>query len=255
VSAAHVNYVTFTGQASITAAIDLLRRADRLQRPARVFYISDFDPTGEGMPRAVGRQVEFYIDRFAPGADLRLTPLALTRNQVDAYQLPRVPLKDSDRQKDKFEARHGQGAVELDALEALHPGVLADVVRRAVAPYRDTEYENKLTAAGIEASHEASGSWQGMTSDEAAELAQLRSEAEAICEVHGRALRRDLAGIRERLDDLRNRVASLVDEFEYKLPERPEAVFHDDDTDWLYDSKRYWLDQNEAYTRHSGGRP
>src|SRR5262249_51819997 len=122
-----VNLVTSLGFQSMTAAVNLLQRAARLAaagRPCRVFYISDYDPAGDGMPVAVARQIEFWLSQYAPGADIKLTPLVLTREQVVAYDLPRTPIKESDRRRANFEALHGEGAVELDALEALHPGEL-----------------------------------------------------------------------------------------------------------------------------------
>ncbi len=57
--------------------------------------------------------------------DLQLIPLALTPDQCREYRLPRTPIKETERRKDKFEQIFGVGATELDALEALHPGELA----------------------------------------------------------------------------------------------------------------------------------
>jgi len=37
----------------------------------------------------------------------------------------------------RFESTFGAGAVELDALEALHPGLLARIVRDHVSIYHD----------------------------------------------------------------------------------------------------------------------
>jgi hypothetical protein len=87
-------------------------------KPTRIFYSGDFDPAGDSMPVAVARQIEFWLQDYAPGADIKLTPLALTRDQVITYQLPRIPIKESDARKAGFEERYGAGAVELDALEA-----------------------------------------------------------------------------------------------------------------------------------------
>ena len=70
------------------------------------------------MPVAVAHQIEFWLQDYTPGADINLTPLALTRDQVITYQLPRIPIKESDARKAGFEERYGAGAVELDALEA-----------------------------------------------------------------------------------------------------------------------------------------
>src|SRR4029453_2404048 len=105
--------------------INFLQRVQRSQKPTRVFYLSDFDPAGDQMPVAVARQLDFLASQDVPEADIKLTPLLLTRTQVHAYSLPRIPIKESDRRKGQFEDRYGEGAVELDALEALYPGVLA----------------------------------------------------------------------------------------------------------------------------------
>jgi hypothetical protein len=55
----------------------------------------------------------------------------LTREQAQQFNLPRIPIKESDLRRKGFEERNGEGAVELDALEALHPGELASLVPRA----------------------------------------------------------------------------------------------------------------------------
>jgi len=136
----HINLVTSAGFQSITSAVKMLQRAHELLelgKPARILYISDFDPAGDSMPGAVARQIEFWLQDSAPGADIKLTPLALSRDQVITYQLPRIPIKESDVRKAGFEERYGAGAVELDALEAVYPGMLADLVCDAIALYRD----------------------------------------------------------------------------------------------------------------------
>lgn len=119
-----INLVVSAGFQSISNAVALIERARAAHKPARVFYISDFDPAGCEMPQSVARQVEYWLSSQsnAAGAGVALTPVALTREQISAYELPRVPIKESDRRRANFEALHGEGAVELDALEALHPG-------------------------------------------------------------------------------------------------------------------------------------
>ena len=44
--------------------------------------------------------------------------MALTKAQVEHYNLPTIPIKESDKRKDAFKDRHGvDGAVELDAAQ------------------------------------------------------------------------------------------------------------------------------------------
>src|SRR5260370_37798832 len=42
-----------SGELSITAALSLVSRLEQAGRPARIFYVSDFDPAGQSMPVAV----------------------------------------------------------------------------------------------------------------------------------------------------------------------------------------------------------
>lgn len=61
-----------------------------------------------------------------------------------------------------FEARYGDaGIVELDALEGIHPGALADIVRAAVGRYRDEELSGRLWTADRETQQEVNRAWTG----------------------------------------------------------------------------------------------
>jgi hypothetical protein len=132
-----VNLVTGAGELSITAVIEFIKRARVANRPARILYISDFDPAGLGMPISVARKIEFYLRKSAEEFDIKLDPIVLNQEQIEFYNLPRVPVKDSDKRKGNFEAAYGQGQVELDALEALHPGELRNIVQEAIFYYYD----------------------------------------------------------------------------------------------------------------------
>jgi len=91
------------------------------------------------MPISIARKIEFYQrGGVLPDVDIALEPIVLTADQVTEYELPRVPVKDSDRRKANWVRDHGQGQVELDALEALHPGDLRDIVIDAIHNYYDT---------------------------------------------------------------------------------------------------------------------
>lgn len=260
-SALGVNLVTSLGFQSITSVVSLLKRIAEHDKPARIFYVSDFDPAGDGMPTAVARQVEFWLADFAPDIDIKLTPLALTRDQVKAYRLPRIPVKDSDKRKASFEDRYGEGAVELDALEALYPGVLAGIVREALAPYRDNDLRWRLAKMESQARRWVREEWREVTEDERARLAALEAEALAIVDQYrGRlaALAAELASelepVRGRLDVVWQAVQAKIDDFDPDLPERPEPETDDaDESDWLFDAGRDYVDQLEVYQAHKAG--
>jgi hypothetical protein len=168
-----VNLVTSIGFQSMTGAINHLKRVRDLGKPSRIFYISDFDPAGDGMPVGVARQLEFWLQQYAPDADIKLQPLALTHAQVTEYELPRIPIKESDKGKRGFERRYGEDAVELDALQALRPGTLAQLVRAAIKPYWDDTLQDRLMEACYEARETAEQAWAAMISEAQSELADL----------------------------------------------------------------------------------
>jgi hypothetical protein len=178
-----INLVTAAGFQSITGAVQCLSRvpqAAQLKRPARVFYISDYDPAGLQMPVAVSRQFEFWMETFGIKADLKLTPIALTKDQVATYNLPRVPVKDEDLRKASFEAIHGEGAVELDAMEALYPGLLTGIVEQEVLQYRDVDLRGRLSSAGYEAEQEADEAWTVFLGDIQERAEDIRERADAV---------------------------------------------------------------------------
>jgi hypothetical protein len=257
-----VTLVTGLGFQSITSVVQMLQR---IGRPTRILYISDFDPAGDQMPVAVARQVEYYRNQFAAGVDVKLTPLALTREQVRRYDLPRIPIKDTDRRKGDFEDRRGEGAVELDALEALHPGELARLVEEAVRPYRDEALEGRLREAEGAAWRVADEAWQGQLAEPREELERLRRRALEITACYRDALanlsallRADLAPLREQMEQLRHTVAAIVTRFRDappELPRRPAPETGDpEESSWLYASDRAYLEQMAAYRGHKGGK-
>ncbi len=142
----NANVVTGMGELSITAVDDCVKRVVRAERPARIFYISDFDPAGENMPVSVARKLEYYSRKYDDIPNIRLKHLVLTKDQCIEYRLPRTPIKDTDKRKDGFEERHGEGATELDALEALRPGELRKLIVEALSPYFDRSSYHKVVS-------------------------------------------------------------------------------------------------------------
>jgi hypothetical protein len=256
-----LNLVASLGFQSITSVIALIQRVRATGKPARIFYISDFDPAGDGMPTAVARQREYWLAEYVPAADVALTALALTRAQVEAYRLPRIPVKDSDRRKSRFEERYREGAVELDALEALRPGELARLVRAAVAPYRDPDLPGRLAAARREASAAVDDAWRQVTALHQDELDAIAQEAEPILARYQEALERldgelalELAPLRERLDAVRQAIADTERSLTIALPERPAAEMPEaDEGDWLYRSARTYVEQLAVYKARKAG--
>lgn len=260
-----VNLVPAVGFQSITGVRDLLRRVGRGNRAARVFYISDYDPAGSFMAQAVARQIEYWLPNYAPGADVKLEPLVMTREQVEAYQLPRTPIKPGKGRGDLrvagFEAKHGQGATELDALEGLYPGELARLVRAAVLPYRDQTLPRRLREAEDEARGAVYDAWDAALAPFTEDIEDLEQQAQAIVDKYRPELERlnalmqaELSQVQDRVEVVRLAVQDAADELEVELPARPEAeVYPPDEDDWLFDAGRDYMDQLAVYKARQAG--
>jgi hypothetical protein len=261
-----INLVTSAGFQSITNAVNMLARVDRFRQMGaekiiRVLYISDFDPAGDDMPVAVARQFEFWRSRYAPGADVKLTPLALTREQVIQYRLPRTPIKDEDKRKGKFEDRYGEGATELDALEALHPGELARLVHKAAHPYRDRRLARRLDEAADEADEALRAAWEEAIGEYREELEGLEKAAREITARYqdrlaalNDELQADLEPTRKQVEAAWHAMEEAASSLEVSLPPRPEPnIDLPDESGWLFDSGRDYLDQLSVYKRRKHG--
>jgi len=143
----HINLITGVGELSATACCNFINRIRPHDRPVRILYISDFDPAGRGMPVAVARKIEFELDRQEEQLgfkDVEIRPIILAYEQCQQYRLPRTPIKASERRGARFEERFGEGATELDALEALHPGAFASIATAAIEGYWNPDHQDEV---------------------------------------------------------------------------------------------------------------
>lgn len=249
------NLVTSLGFQSITSAVELLARIAHRGKPARIFYISDFDPAGDRMPTATSRQIEFWNGKLGLDLDIKVEHLALTAEQVRQHRLPRIPIKESDKRKGSFEARSGAaGAVELDALEALRPGELVALVRERLEKYRDPDHEAAIKRNLERNRAHIAEQWQATTGAEQAEFAAVRAEVDAVvtryrAEVERLAvsLAQELAPLDSRLSHLWQATAERFADFSptvYAVPEHPVPA---EQWPWLLDTQRDYVQQILAY--------
>ena len=270
-----VNLVTGAGELSITAVVEFLKRVRRAERPARIIYISDYDPAGLGMPISVARKIEFFQRNDGHhDLDIRLQPIVLTTDQVAAYDLPRVPVKDTDLRKANFEVAHGEGQVELDALEALYPGELAQITETAILQWYDPTLEERaeqqrlnlidiLDAEKNAVIEDHQDAIDDLTSDYAELLDTYSATQERFQELiqdfqpeidahnaHLESIKRKALELHQTvLDDLYRVEIDLGDDnFVLPVPDLP-----DDDDGLLYDSRREYFDQLVMYKSYRLG--
>jgi hypothetical protein len=168
-----LNVVMGAGDLSLTHCHQFLQRARESGRAVRVLYVSDFDPSGRGMPVSVASKIAFLNQGL--GLDIQVRPVALTHDQCVEHRLPRTPIKETAHGKDKFEERFGTGATELDALEALHPGLLRQILVQEIERYQDDELDDLVEEAANEFQERLDDARQNVLDRHEAEIEALRS--------------------------------------------------------------------------------
>lgn len=123
-------------------------RSGRPVRNILILYLGDHDPSGIDMTRDVTERLELYS-----GLDIRamtVRRLALNMNQIEEWQPPENPAKETDSRFASYRAEYGDSSWELDAIE---PSELALLIESAVEPLRDqdkwdraVETENRMRA-------------------------------------------------------------------------------------------------------------
>jgi len=245
-----VNVVTSLGFQSITSVLQLLRRVQDSGKPGRILYISDFDAAGDAMPASVARQIEFWKKDFE--VDVQLEPICLTRAQVVQYNLPTAPMKQKDKRQAGFKKRRNTGgAVELDALEALYPGVLVGLVRAELDRYIDLSVAAQLQDAEDSAEAMLDAYVWSVTGRHQEEIEKIEAAVNEIYE----SFTAQLAPHQERLQSIQQAIRTELEERsnEIELPDRPMACTEDDERTPLFDSRRSYVEQLNKYRERKAG--
>jgi hypothetical protein len=123
---------TTGGFGSLTANYEVARRALARDRPTLILHVGDFDPSGESIFASIVEDAAGFVetDRTIRLPEVHGIRVALTADQVDDYDLPTAPPKQSDSRSASW---HG----ETCQLEALAPDVLAWVVEGSIVERLD----------------------------------------------------------------------------------------------------------------------
>jgi hypothetical protein len=92
--------------------------------PTVLLHVGDYDPSGVAIFSSIAADAAAFVEADRIVNTLSITPIrvALTAEQVDAYDLPTAPAKTSDSRAKNWEGSTCQ-------LEALAPDELAEIVR------------------------------------------------------------------------------------------------------------------------------
>ena len=100
-------------------------------KPTVILYFGDFDPSGIDIERDLDDRLKKY-----DAGDFKVRRVALTKDQIQQYSLPPMPVKRSDARSDGFLESYGDQSVELDALD---PNTLKLMVAQSIAGHIDLD--------------------------------------------------------------------------------------------------------------------
>ena len=124
------------GYASLSFLYNAADYINTLTVPTYIYHLGDFDPSGVN----AGEKIEETLREMAPDAEIYFERLAVTEEQIDAWNLPTRPTKKSDTRSKSF----GDISVELDAIE---PNRLRQIVQEAIEQHLPQEQYAVLKAA------------------------------------------------------------------------------------------------------------
>ena len=78
------------------------------ERPVYIYYLGDWDPSGLD----IARNVQERLEEFAPYAEIHFERIAVTPEQIEEWNLPTRPTKQTDTRSRGFSG----ASIELDAI-------------------------------------------------------------------------------------------------------------------------------------------
>jgi hypothetical protein len=131
-------------------------------KPAFVYHLGDFDPSGWAASRDIDGRLGDLVERLGgdPGG-VAFKRLAVHPAQIASWNLPTRPTKETDTRCQGFYAEHGDGAPSVE-LDAIHPDHLRALVRDAIERHIDPRRlallrDEEATAREVLASMAATG--------------------------------------------------------------------------------------------------
>jgi hypothetical protein len=108
-----------------------------LDVPTHIYHFGDYDPSGVN----AGEKIEETLRELAPDADITFERIAVTPEQIRAWNLPTRPTKQSDSRAKRF------GDAESVELDAIEPGRLRALVEAAIERHLPPDQLEVLEAA------------------------------------------------------------------------------------------------------------
>ena len=128
-----VKYFACRGYVSQSEMWGAAQRLDEYCRKGQsvvILHLGDHDPSGIDMTR----DIEDRLNLFMPYGDITIKRLALNMNQVEKYNPPPNPAKQTDSRFTGYTLKFGSDSWELDALD---PKVITALIKKEILALRD----------------------------------------------------------------------------------------------------------------------
>jgi len=140
----HVRFTANKGYSSSSAMYEAGKRIARMEdcvNEIHLFYLGDHDPSGIDMTRDISERLELFTYGLVDST--KVHRLALNWNQVEEWQPPENPAKETDSRYEAYVHEFGESSWELDAVE---PRTLADLVRNGIQELIDQDVWDEVAA-------------------------------------------------------------------------------------------------------------
>jgi len=142
----HIRFCINRGYSSSSVYYGLSKRVmDKISEGKRVIilYVGDHDPSGLDMIRDLRERLTEFLQngdhQYPP--NFQVIPVALTKKQIEEYNLPPNPAKLSDSRAKKYIEEHGEISWEADAMK---PQVMRAIVEAEIEYYIDMDKYNAV---------------------------------------------------------------------------------------------------------------
>ena len=138
----HIYFGVNKGYSSASTMYDIAKRMQRQiwdGKYTRILYLGDHDASGLDMVRDIHTRVCEFLRIDEDDVDFGVSQIALNMDQIDEYDPPPNPAKQTDPRSKWYIKKYGDKSWELDALE---PSVLQEVTEEAILKFIDIDKYN-----------------------------------------------------------------------------------------------------------------
>lgn len=118
----------YTSQSEMWSAAQRLKQHKKAKQKPFIFHLGDHDPSGLDMSRDIQERLEMFM------GEIRFERIALNMDQVEEYEPPPNPAKETDIRFEGYFREYGEESWELDALD---PATITKLIREKIEEIRN----------------------------------------------------------------------------------------------------------------------